>query len=142
MGAAHRSRLKKMEMVWALVAGIQELYRANWAFQQQAQNLRKYTDTIMALQNEVVQLRAENARLKGTMKPTQATGQPVGQAVLKPSAAPRAATANKPIDSFGVQELMSSLDEMLKMSIENDFSPLNFTSPENQQVHHNGPGWQ
>merc|ERR1711964_522980 len=102
-----------------------------------AQNLRKYTDTIMALQNEVVQLRAENARLKGTIKP--APGQPVGQAVLKPVPKP---VTNKPIDSFGVQELMSSLDEMLKMSIENDFSPLNFTSPENQQVPHNGPGWQ
>lgn len=63
--AAQRSRIKKMEMVWALVKGVQELYRANWAFQQQAQNLQKHSNIITQLQQEVIRLRSENQRLKG-----------------------------------------------------------------------------
>jgi len=63
--AAQRSRIKKMEMVWALVKGVQELYRANWAFQQQAQNLQKHSNIITQLQQEVIRLRSENQRLQG-----------------------------------------------------------------------------
>jgi len=133
--AAQRSRIKKMEMVWGLVQGIQELYRANWAFQQQAQSLQKHAAVVQQLQKESEELRKANDTLKTQLRqqaqvkqepgsPEKQGGPPAAsQGVagadceefkVDPTQKPGAQTN----DDHDVQELLSSLDEMLKMSID------------------------
>merc|ERR1711981_673774 len=58
--AAKRARIKKMEMIWALCQGIQDLYKANLQFQQQQQVMRQHSEaclsTIEELQREMSNL--------------------------------------------------------------------------------------
>merc|ERR1719456_1354743 len=75
-----------MEMVWALVKGVQELYKANWAFQQQAQSVQKHSSIITQLQQEVMNLRSENARLKSGGKPASSPQQAAAAQGFNPAA--------------------------------------------------------
>merc|ERR1711964_550348 len=64
--------------VWALCKGIQELYRANWAFQTQAQKLQKHVrahnGAISNLKGEVGGLRQRNAQLEHLVSTLQQKG--------------------------------------------------------------------
>merc|ERR1711900_30331 len=66
--AAKRARIKKMEMIWALCQGIQDLYRANLQFQQQQNIMRQHSEaclgTIDKLQQETQTLKLENDQLR------------------------------------------------------------------------------
>merc|ERR1711964_858472 len=78
--AAKRARIKKMEMIWALCQGVQDLYRANLQFQQQQRVMQQHSQACIAsvddLQMEIHRLRLENNKLRqvqGTEAPPDGT---------------------------------------------------------------------
>merc|ERR1711964_673149 len=68
--AKQRSRVKKMVVVWGLVACIQDLYQANYAYQEE---FDKHSGKILAngtaLEAEAHALREENRQLRAKQLP-------------------------------------------------------------------------
>merc|ERR1719478_1039166 len=63
--AKQRSRVKKMEVVWGLVACIQDLYQANNAYQSEfSDHSGRILQEGQALENEALALRDENKRIR------------------------------------------------------------------------------